>query len=183
MKLISLFAITIVLAVGLSCKLGSLAGGGDHGYTSSTDKFSVNFPGGSGGVASESSKGLKATGPGVTYEKAFDNRSENYRSYEVTAYSLTASKDRNQRDILLIGLNGWDDEPGTIVKDTSINGQKALDSVRTIEIGPVKMTFREVVIWSDKEQKLYVIQVAASKKENVATGEANDFVNSFKLTS
>jgi len=50
-----------------------------------------------------------------------------------------------------------------------------------VEIGPAKMTFREVPIWSAKNKKLYVIQVAAVKKENVSTKEANDFINSFKI--
>ena len=52
-----------------------------------------------------------------------------------------------------------------------------------MEIGPAKMTFREVVFWSEKDKKLYVVQVAATKKENVVAKEADDFVNSFKLAS
>ena len=55
--------------------------------------------------------------------------------------------------------------------------------MRTIEVGPAKMTFREVVFWSEKDKKLYVVQIAATKKENVAAKEADDFVNSFKLAS
>ena len=43
------------------------------------------------------------------------------------------------------------------------------------------MTFREVPIWDAKGKKLYTIQVAAVKKENVLAKEANDFINSFKL--
>ena len=95
--------------------------------------------------------------------------------------SKTSGKDA--RAILEIGLNGWEDEPGTVVKDVTVNGQKGIDSVRTMEVGPAKMTFREVVFWSEKDKKLYVVQIAATKKENVAAKEADDFVNSFKLAS
>jgi hypothetical protein len=57
----------------------------------------------------------------------------------------------------------------------------ALDSVRTLELGTAKMTFREVVFWSAQEKLLYVVRIAASKKENVATQDAEDFIKSFKM--
>lgn len=184
MKFSSVFTLTIVLVVGLSCKkLDSLVFGGNQPFTVAADKFSINFPGGSSGIETDPNDGLKATGPGTTYGKSFDNRSDNYRSYEVTVYSLSPAESEEHEDILRIGLNGWDDEPETTVKKVNVGGQNALDSVRTIELGPVKMTFREVVFWNVSEKKLYVVKVAASKQENVATTEANDFVNSFRFTS
>lgn len=145
-------------------------------------KFTVAFPGGPGGVETEKSEAKFATG-GKTYSKSFDNRSDNYRSYEVQALDIpdyrTSGKDR--KDILKIGLNGWDDEPETVVKDSTVSGQPALDSVRSIEIGPAKMTFREVVVWNEKDKKMYVLQIAATNKANVSTKEADDFVASFKM--
>jgi hypothetical protein len=96
----------------------------------------------------------------------FDNRTDNYRSYEVTAATLASYQyeGKSDKEIEEIGLNGWEDEPETELKDITIDGIKAIDSVRSIEIGPAKMTFREVPIWDAKNKKLYVIQVAAVKK-------------------
>jgi len=169
----------ILIAFSLGCSM--LRGGGGSAFTDPEGKFSVVFPGGSGGVESEASEAKFALG-GRTYSKSFDNRSDNYRSYEVQALDMgskVSGKDR--RDILKIGLNGWDDEPETVVKDVNVNGQQALDSVRSIEIGPAKMTFREVVFWSEKDKKMYILQIAATNKANVSAKEANDFVESFKL--
>ena len=176
---LAIVTVTVILT-GLACSYLSKGGGA---YTSATDKFSVAFPAG-GDVKTEPSKAKFATS-GTTYSTNFDNRSDNYRSFEVNALdipSATASG-KDSKDILKIGLNGWDDEPGTVIKDVTINGQKAIDSVRTVEVGPAKMTFREVVFWSEKDKKLYVVQVAAVKKDNVSTKEADDFVNSFKINS
>ena len=119
------------------------------------------------------------------YGKSFDNRSDNYRSYEVQVLDMdpASTSGKEQREIQEIALNGWEDEPETVVKDINVNGQKGIDSVRSIEIGPAKMTFREVVFWSEKDKKLYVVKVSAVKKENVATKEADDFVHSFKLSA
>ncbi len=177
----SVLAIAILVAVGLACNYLPGRGGGGE-FSSASDKFSVAFPGGSGDVKTESETPKFAT-TGTTYSKMFDNRSDNYRSYEVQALGITGTDGKDTKQILEIGLNGWEDEPGTVVKDITVNGAKGLDSVRTIEIGPAKMTFREVVFWSAKDKRLYVIQIAATKKENVATKEADNFVNSFKMTS
>jgi hypothetical protein len=157
-----------------------LTGGGE--YTSAADKFSIAFPGGASGVETKSDT-AKYSNSTREYSKSFDNRSDNYRSYEVIAADVipTIVEGKDQKEILKIGLNGWADEPETVVKDTNVNGRAGIDSVRTIEIGPAKMTFREVVFWSDAAKKLYTIRVAAVKKENVTTPEAEDFIKSFKL--
>ena len=176
----SILAVVLLGMVGLACSY--LSKGGD--FTSTSDKFSIVFPGGPGDVKTED-KAAKFAMSGTTYSKMFDNRSDNYRSYEVQAMAIAPSTvtGKDPKQILEIGLNGWEDEPGTVVKDVTINGQKGIDSVRTMEIGPAKMTFREVVFWSEKDKKLYVVQVAATKKENVVAKEADDFVNSFKLAA
>ena len=169
----------ILIAFSLGCSM--LRGGTGAAFNDPDGRFTVAFPGGPGGVETERSEAKFALG-GRTYAKSFDNRSDNYRSYEVQALDMgSAASGKDRRDILKIGLNGWDDEPETVVKDVNINGQQALDSIRSIEIGPAKMTFREVVFWSEKDKKMYILQVAATKKENVSAKEANDFVESFKL--
>ena len=175
----SVLAIGLLAAVALACSWLPGRGGA---YTSASDKFSIAFPGGPGDVKTED-KAAKYAMTGTTYSKMFDNRSDNYRSYEVQAMAIAPSSvtGKDPKQILEIGLNGWEDEPGTVVKDVTVNGQKGIDSVRSIEVGPAKMTFREVVFWSEKDKKLYVIQIAATKKENVAAKEADDFVNSFNL--
>ena len=171
----------ILVCLTLGCSMLGRTGS-SGAFNDPQQKFTVNFPGGPGGIKEEESEAKFAVS-GRTYSKSFDNRSDNYRSYEVQALELGSytTEGKDQREILKIGLNGWDDEPETVVKDTSINGQRALDSVRTIEIGPAKMTFREVVLWSEKDKKMYILQIAATKKENVSAKEANDFVESFKL--
>jgi len=186
MKFTDKAALGMIVLFCLACKLsslGGLTGGGD--YSSSADKFSIAFPGGASGVESKSADDVKYATAAREYSKSFDNRSDNYRSYEVQVLEIPAAsvEGKEQREILEIALNGWEDEPETVVKETAVNGQKGIDSVRSIEIGPAKMTFREVVFWSPKDKKLYVVKVAAVKKENVATKEANDFVNSFKLSA
>ena len=170
----------ILIAFSLGCNM--FRSGDGAAFSDPGGKFTVVFPGGPGGVKNEKSEAKFAIG-GEVYSKSFDNRSDNYRSYEVQALELGsyATDGKDRRDILKIGLNGWDDEPETVVKDATINGQQALDSVRSIEIGPAKMTFREVVFWNEKDKKMYILQIAATKKENVSTKEANDFVQSFKL--
>jgi hypothetical protein len=62
-----------------------------------------------------------------------------------------------------------------------VNGQNGIDSLRAIEFGKISMTFRDVVFWSEAEKKLYVVKVAASKKDNTTAPEADAFVKSFKL--
>jgi hypothetical protein len=155
-------------------------------FSNATDHFSVKFPGGSGGVETQygKAKNKYVVAPGTTYTKDFDNRTDNYRSYEANAFSLKADPPDDapsENAILSFGLNGWDKEPETVTKEVTINGMHALDSVRTIEIGPAKMTFREVVFWSNKEKMLYVLRIAATKKENVTTQEAEDFIKSFRV--
>ncbi len=177
----SVAALVILALTGLGCSFLSKKGGD---YTGTLDKFSIAFPAGPDGVKTESTTAKYALA-GRSYSKMFDNRSDNYRSYEVQAMELESSSTtgKDLKEILEIGLNGWEDEPGTVVKDVTVNGQKGIDSVRTMEVGPAKMTFREVVFWSEKEKKLYIVQVAATKKENVSAKEADDFVNSFRLTA
>lgn len=179
MKKTSTLAFLLLALICVACRLGSMSGGA---YTSAEDKFSIAFPSGSSGVETGKSE-VKFAKSGRTYSKSFDNRSDNYRSYEVQVLDIdpSATTGKEPRKILEIGLNGWEDEPGTVVKDTTINRKSAIDSVRSVEIGPAKMSFRDVVVWSEGDKKLYVIQIAASKKENVSTKEADDFVNSFKL--
>ncbi len=172
----------LVLISGLACSLGSLTGGAE--YTSTADNFSIAFPGGAGDVEIEKKEANYAVS-GSSYSKSFDNRSDNFRSYEVQVMSVPSAtvEGKSAKEILEIGLNGWEDEPETTVKDITVNGLAGIDSIRSIEVGPAKMTFREVVFWSDKDKKLYIIQIAASKKENASAKEADDFVNSFKLNA
>jgi hypothetical protein len=155
-------------------------------FSSDKDHFSIKFPGGSGDIETQYGKAKNKyfASLGTVYSKSFDNRSDNFRSYEVNAYSLKENPlvgSPSEKAILSMGLNGWDGEPETTSKETTINGMHALDSVRSIALGPTKMTFREVVFWSDKEKMLFVVRIAATKMENVTAQEAEDFINSFKL--
>jgi hypothetical protein len=175
----SVLALALLPVVGLACSY--LPGkGGD--FTSASDQFSVAFPGGPSSVETKSEVPKFAV-TGTTYSKMFDNRSDNYRSYEVQALGLVGTDGKDTKDILKIGLNGWDDEPDTVVKDITINGASGIDSIRTVELGSAKMSFREIVFWSASSKKLYVIQIAATKKENLTAKEAEDFVRSFKITA
>ncbi len=173
--------IVSVLSIALACNRFSTGG---SNYTSPTDKFSIAFPSGSSGVETKSSD-VKYSKSVRTYEKQFDNRSNNFRSYEVQVADMDGYDmgGKTPREILEIALNGWEKEPETEIKDITVNGQKGIDSVRTISIGNVSMTFREVVFWSEASKKLYVVKVSATKKDNTTTSEADAFVNSFKLTS
>ena len=182
-NLVIVFVILAVFALGCN-KLKELNKGGSAAFKNEADNFSIQFPSGSSDVKEEPAD-LKYSSNARTYGKMFENRSDNYRSYEVQVLDMDAASTsgKEQREILEIALNGWEDEPETVVKDINVNGQKGIDSVRSIEIGPAKMTFREVVFWSDKAKKLYVVKVSAVKKENVATKEADDFVHSFKLSA
>lgn len=172
-------AILLVATVGLGCSFFPKKGGA---YQGTLDNFSIDFPAGSGDVKVDSASANWAPS-GRTYSKNFDGRSENYRTYEVQAWQMDPSRTdgKDLRTILEIGLNGWGDEPGTVVRDVTVNGRKGIDSVRTMELGPVKMTFRHVVFWSEKTKTLFIVGVTATKKENVATTEADAFVNSFDL--
>jgi hypothetical protein len=182
MKKNFIIVLSILAVFGLGCsKLQQLKGGGSA-YKSETDNFSIQFPAG-GSEVKEEKADVKYSSNAKTYGKMFDNRSDNYRSYEVTAAELSSYQydGKSEKDIEEIGLNGWEDEPETEIKDITVDGIKGIDSVRSIEIGPAKMTFREIPVWDAKGKKLYIIQVAAVKKENVLTKEANDFINSFKI--
>ena len=184
MKTKSLIIFTVLLTVSLGCKLGAMFGSGE--FSIAEEHFAVKFPGGSGDVETQPGKGKNkyVVTPGTVYTKSFDNRSDNFRSYEVTVFDLKADPPTDissESTILALGLNGWYGEPETTTKEVTINGMHALDSVRTIALGPAKMTFREVVFWSDKEKLLYVVRIAATKKENTATPESEDFINSFRL--
>ena len=179
---IIVLGILAVFALGCS-KIQELSkGGGGVAFKSEADNFTIAFPGGGADVKQEDAD-LKYASVGKTYGKMFDNRSDNYRSYEITAADMShyPTDGKTERDIEEVALNGWEDEPETEIKETTIDGLKAIDSVRSVEVGPAKMTFREVPIWDAKNKKLYTIQVAAVKKENVMAKEANDFINSFKL--
>ena len=180
-NLVIVFAILAIFGLGCN-KLKELNKGSNAGFKSEKDNFSIQFPGG-GSEMKEEAADLKYSSKATTYGKMFENRTDNYRSYEVTAAELDTYQyeGKSEKEIEEIGLNGWEDEPETEIKDITVDGIKAIDSVRSIEIGPAKMTFREVPIWDAKGKKLYIIQVAAVKKENVATKEANDFISSFKL--
>jgi hypothetical protein len=171
-----------VFALGCS-KLAELKNaGGAAAYKSEKDGFSIGFPSG-GSEIKEEKADVKYSSNATTYGKMFDNRADNYRSYEVTAAELASYQyeGKSDKEIEEIGLNGWEDEPETEIKEITVDGVKAIDSVRSIEIGPAKMTFREIPVWDAKNKKLYLIQVAAVRKENVMAKEANDFINSFKL--
>jgi len=180
----TLILLTVLAACGLGCKLSSILSSSE--FSNAADHFSIKFPGGSSGVETQygKAKNKYVITPGTVYSKDFDNRSDNYRSYEVNAFNLQADLPNDapsERAVLSFGLNGWDNEPETVTKEVTINGMHALDSVRTVELGAAKMTFREVVFWSSKEKTLYVLRIAATKKENVATPEAEDFIKSFKV--
>lgn len=186
MKPLPLVLLTLLITSGLGCKLSSILSPGE--FSSEADHFSIRFPGGSGDVETQygKAKNKYIATLGAVYSKGFDNRTDNFRSYEVNAFSLKAdplTDAPSEKAILSMGLNGWDGEPETISKEVTINGSHALDSVRTIALGAAKMTFREVVFWSDKEKMLYVLRIAATKKENVTTPEAEDFINSFKYSN
>ena len=183
MKPVSLLLLAILITGGLGCKLSSIFSGGD--FSSDTDHFSIKFPGGSGDVETQRAKvkNKYVITPGTVYTKDYDNHSDNFRSYEVNVFSLKADPPTDissESTILSLGLNGWYGEPETVSKEVTINGMKALDSVRTVTLGAASMTFREVVFWSDAEKLLYVLRIASSKKENVATEEAENFVKSFR---
>lgn len=181
-NLVAVFCVLAAFGMGCS-KLQELGkGGGAAAFKSEADNFTIAFPGGASDVKQEDAD-LKYASVGKTYGKMFDNRSDNYRSYEITAADMShyPTDGKTERDIEEVALNGWEDEPETEIKETTIDGLKAIDSVRSLEVGPAKMTFREVPIWDAKGKKLYTIQVAAVKKENVLAKEANDFINSFKL--
>lgn len=183
MRSLSFLFLTTLILSGLGCKLGSVFSNGE--FSSDVDHFSIKFPGGSGDIESQRGKAKNkyVITPGSVYSKDLDNRSDNFRSYEVNVFSLKADPPTDissESTILTLGLNGWYGEPETKSKEVTINGMNALDSVRTITLGTASMTFREVVFWSDAEKLLYVLRIAATKKENVATEEAEDFVKSFK---
>src|SRR6476660_2748739 len=87
---IKLFAFVLALAAmccGCSSITNVLASGD---FSNPSDHFSIKFPGGSGDVETQigKAKNKYVVTPGTIYSKSFDNRSDNYRSYEVNAFSL-----------------------------------------------------------------------------------------------
>jgi hypothetical protein len=182
---ITFFALILTLAafsLGCSSITSVLA---SSEFSNTSDHFSVKFPGGSGNVETQTGKARNKyiSTPGTIYSKSFDNRSDNYRSYEVNAFIHPGDAPADaaaEKGILSLGLNGWDSEPEAVMKDVTINGMRALDCVRTITLGPAAMTFREVVLYSAKEKRIYVLRIAASKKENVSGKDADEFINSFR---
>jgi hypothetical protein len=163
----------------MSCKFGS-----GSEYSSSTDKFSIAFPSGGSEVETKTDD-VKYAKAARSYSKSFDNRSDNFRSYEVQVLDIDSSaiEGKTPRQILEIALNGWEKEPETKIKEITVNGKNGIDSLRTITMGKISMAFREVVFWSEADKKLYVVKVSAVKKENTQTVEAEKFVNSFKLNA
>jgi len=170
-----------VLILAVAC---SKFGASSSDYSNATDKFSIAFPSGSGGVETKTDT-VRFAKSARSYSKQFDNRSNNFRSYEVQVLDMDNSsvEGKSQREILEIALNGWEKEPETKIKEITVHGKSGIDSLRTVTIGSVSMTFREVVFWSDADKKLYVVKVSAVKKENTTTTEADAFVNSFKLNA
>jgi len=186
MKIRYLMVFVVLVTACLGCKFSSIFSEGE--FSNADDHFSIKFPGGSGSVvtAHGTAKNKYIRTAGNAYSKDLDNRSHDFRSYEVNAFDLKTDPPTDapsERAILAMGLNGWDGEPETTSKEVTINGMKALDSVRTITLGAASMTFREVVFWSDKEKMLYVLRIAATKKENVTTPEAENYINSFKYSN
>lgn len=183
----ALFALCSVL-ICLSTGCGAIRGvSAAVEFTNAADHFAIRFPGGSSDIETEQgkTKNKYIPVPANVYSKNFDNHSENYRSYEVNVFNTMQRPpkgDLTERDILGFGLNGWDGEPEAVTKEVTINGMNALDCVRTVSIGPASMTFREVVFWSDKDKTLYVLRIAGAKRDTVNTKEADDFINSFRMT-
>lgn len=175
---VSMLMVGFILIVA-SCKSGA---SGSSDYSNAADKFSIAFPSGSSGVETKTDS-VKYAKSARTYSKSFDNRSDNFRNYEVQVLDVDSSAvtGKTPRQIQEIALNGWEKEPETKIKDIKVQNLNGIDSIRTVEVGPAKMSFREVVFWSEAEKKLYVVKVAATKKDNLTAPEAEAFVNSFKL--
>lgn len=176
----SVIAAAFLLISVIACKFGESS----SDFKSEADKFSVAFPSGSSGVKTETTD-RKYAKSSREYSKDFDNRSPNFRSYAVEVLELEPSQiaGKNAHQIQEIALNGWEKEPDTIVAyDIKFKGETGLDSSRNIAIGTVSMWFRDAVFYSEKESKLYAVKIAASKKENLFSAEATDFINSFKMS-
>ncbi len=182
MKKQNIYAVSMlmvgVLMFATSCKSGA----GNSDYSNAADKFSIAFPSGSDGVKTET-QSVKYAKAARTYSKLFDDRSENGRRYDVQVLDIDSSAiaGKTPRQILEIALNTWEKDPETKIKDITVDGRNGIDSLRTVEVGPISMTFREVVFWSEADKKLYVVKVSAKKKDNTTTPEADAFVNSFKV--
>ena len=178
----TIIAVSVLLLLSVTgCQLGS---SGSSNFSSETDKFSIVFPSGASDVKTETTD-RKYAKSSSEYSKNFDNRSPNYRNYAVEVLELeplqTAGK--SPRQIQEIALNGWEKEPDTIVAyDIKFNGETGLDSSYGITIGSVSMWFRQAVFYSESNSKLYAVKISASKKDNLFTKEATDFINSFKLS-
>lgn len=182
MKKQNIYMIVLSISTLLFTVSCNLIGVGSSEYTSSVDKFSVAFPSGGSDLETKDETVPYAVSA-RTYSKNFDNRSDNYRSYGVQVLQVptATAEGKSEREIQEIALNGWDKEPETEIKDINVDGRKGIDSLRTVELGPASMTFREVVFWSEAEKKLYVVKVAAMKKDTTTTPEADAFIKSFKL--
>lgn len=177
---IAMFVIGALMFVALSCK--SLVGGSK--YSSVVDKFSIAFPSGGEDVKMKTEK-VKYAASARSYSKSLDNRSDNFRIYEVQVADMDGynMSGKTPREVLVIALNGWEKESGTQIKDITVNNQNGIDSLRTVIMGKVSLTFREVVFWSEANKKLYLLRIATTNKDKVATPEADAFINSFKLTA
>lgn len=174
-SLVSLFVISTIV---MACNLG----GSNTAYKSTVDKFSVNFPSGGNSIETKSDNVKYAMGA-RTYTKSIDNRSDNYRSYEVQVLDMSSSavEGKTPREIMEIALNGWENAPETSVLDIKVDGKDGIDSLRTINVGKISMTFRDVVFWSEANKKLYVVKIAAIKRGNTTATEAENFIKSFKI--
>ena len=149
MKNTSTLAFLLLALICVACSLGSGSGGA---YTSAEDKFSIAFPAGSSEVKTGKSE-AKFARSGRTYSKSFDNRSDNYRSYEVQVLDIDPSSTtgKEPRKILEIGLNGWEDEPGTVSRPTTLNGKTAIDRYERSRSARQKCTPRRgYLVGSDK---------------------------------
>lgn len=172
---------TAFLVTITGCRFAS---GGASDFSSDADKFSIAFPAGSADVETKTAS-VKYAKSGRTYSKSVDNKTPDFKSYGVEVLDIKPSQTagKSDREIMEIALNGWEKEKDTQIKEVTAQGQKGIDSLRSMEIGPAKMTFREVVFYSAAKMKLYVVKVSATKKENTQTKEAEEFINSFNLKS
>ena len=178
------YSVIVLMAALLILVTACRFGAGSSDYTSKPDKFSVAFPMGPSDVKTETTS-VKFAKSARTYSKSFDNQNPDFKSYEVEVLDLEPSQvaGKSLHEIQAIALNGWDKEKDTIVAyDIKFKGETGLDSSHGVTIGPISMWFREAVFYFEADTKLYVVRISASKKANVLSSEAANFINSFKLS-
>lgn len=182
MKNKTLTALMIVVALSAACSFGLF---GDDVYEN--EKFSVRFPGGKANVVSaEWTSNPLFEGDlqlsrywykdSSIIEKIFQ-RTPDMHVYSVwESEQIDVEPGVDGRSILSKGLRGLDRFPGTEMKYVTINGREALDAVYT-----AGLTRRSVIFWSDRNRRLYKVEIQSERKEDVSNEEANDFVDSFRL--